>query len=392
MFSALRHLTLRALLPLLSVSLLGATLAGAQTFNCGSTGSDGALSFPASATPVTHVFDPKTFNPPLDPDGDGVYHFTTVNIPANVTVKIRAPEVGWVPLHWLCTGNVTIAGKLDLDGEAGHPAGAPIQEHVPSIPGPGGFPGGWGCVKSSGLDGAHGFGSGSGNVFCQPLRGGNGNRGDGPINYGVTNDNGQGGGAGGGALLLASNTAITVTGIVSARFGLGYQDGTSGAIRLLAPTIGGDGRLDCGRNKNGWYGYIRLEATNDNFSGTIDAGTNIRRVTLAPTATTILPQGGVAKARLVRINGVAVPGTPSGLFVMPPDVEINTDQTVTFEVEASGIPLGTKVTIFLWNETEQVLTFDTAPLEGSVASSMATGTRKVPNGWSRGFIYAQWTQ
>lgn len=32
------------------------------------------------------MFDPKASNPPLDPDGDGIFHFTTITIAAGVTV------------------------------------------------------------------------------------------------------------------------------------------------------------------------------------------------------------------------------------------------------------------------------------------------------------------
>src|SRR5438270_208703 len=56
-----------------------------QTFSSGSTGIDGALNL---TTPGTILFNPKTFNPPLDQDGDNIYNFTTINIGAGVTVKL----------------------------------------------------------------------------------------------------------------------------------------------------------------------------------------------------------------------------------------------------------------------------------------------------------------
>jgi hypothetical protein len=49
---------------------------GTRTFDSGSTGADGALTFAVPAG-STVTFDPTTFDPPLDPDGDNVFHFTT---------------------------------------------------------------------------------------------------------------------------------------------------------------------------------------------------------------------------------------------------------------------------------------------------------------------------
>lgn len=31
----------------------------------------------------------------------GVYHFTTITVPANVSVKLRADKVGWTPIYRL---------------------------------------------------------------------------------------------------------------------------------------------------------------------------------------------------------------------------------------------------------------------------------------------------
>src|SRR5215510_14154314 len=78
----------------------------AQSVSSGSTGADGPLNL---TTPGTIAFDPKTFNPPLDPDGDNVYHFTTINIGVGVTVKLSSKILNG-PVHWLAQGPVTIGG------------------------------------------------------------------------------------------------------------------------------------------------------------------------------------------------------------------------------------------------------------------------------------------
>ncbi|RMG08239.1 MAG: hypothetical protein D6731_22225, partial [Planctomycetota bacterium] len=114
---------------------LAAAPAYAQGFSSGSDGSDGALNVTTSGD-----FDPAALG--LDADGDGVYHFTTVNVAAGVTLRLRASVLGeGRPVIWLASGAVTIAGTLDLDGAAGHASGA---VPVPSEAGAGGFSGGTG--------------------------------------------------------------------------------------------------------------------------------------------------------------------------------------------------------------------------------------------------------
>src|SRR5215469_15475999 len=76
---------------------------GQQTFNSGSNGSDGALNL---TTPGTIYFDPKTFSPPLNPAGDNIFNFTTINISAGVTVKLSS-KVLTGPIYWLAQGAVT---------------------------------------------------------------------------------------------------------------------------------------------------------------------------------------------------------------------------------------------------------------------------------------------
>ena len=65
-----------------SLILMGAGAFAEIRFDSGSDGSDGALIFEAPETETTIDFDPTAFDPPLDPDGDNVYHFTTIYIPS----------------------------------------------------------------------------------------------------------------------------------------------------------------------------------------------------------------------------------------------------------------------------------------------------------------------
>ena len=101
--------------------LVDGSLTFAQ-FDSGSTGVDGALDFTGTPGGTIIDFDPSTFTPPLDGDLDSVYHFTTITIPPDVTIRFRQNSAGSLPIHWLASGPVVIDGTLDLSGEDGHAA------------------------------------------------------------------------------------------------------------------------------------------------------------------------------------------------------------------------------------------------------------------------------
>lgn len=391
----------------------GSPALGAGAFDCGSNGSDGALSFASNdGTPYSVDFDPTKFNPPLDADHDGVYHFTSITVPKNVTVRFPADKAGWSPLYFLSQGDVIVSGTLDLSGAQGHPA-SNTKAGTLSMPGAGGLPGGWGDIPALGIGRRAGFGlSGDnnyagthpGNNFISPLAGGGGGA-------GCWGNPAGGGGAGGGALLLASNTSIVVSGSILVRGGNGgilnsgsYSDGFAGAggsLRILAPVFSGTGTLDVNRggsyqDYNGYSaeaGWLRIESTQDLFTGTINGGSTgrVRRVTLVPSAVYIAPAGGVPQLRLTRINDIDVPVSPTGSFAIP-DVVLNSSSSVSFEVSGSNVPLGTQCTIVLWNETNLMDQFQTSGLQGTLNASTATATRVIPNGMTRGFVYARFQQ
>ncbi len=79
-----------------------ATLAAASAqaaFNSGSTGADGALN--------------PTVNTEIQLPPSGILNYTTVNIPAGVTVKFKKNAAN-TPVFILASGDVTIAGKIDI--------------------------------------------------------------------------------------------------------------------------------------------------------------------------------------------------------------------------------------------------------------------------------------
>ena len=132
--------------PVASLALVAvAAAAHAQTFDSGSTGADGAFDLTGTPSGTVVDFDPSVLHvngdpesPLIDPEGDHVYHFTTITVPTGVTVRMSAKWTNG-PLYWLATGAVNIAGTLNLGGEHGHDRtyGSPMGR-IGTFPGPGG--------------------------------------------------------------------------------------------------------------------------------------------------------------------------------------------------------------------------------------------------------------
>jgi len=275
---------------------------GAHAFDSGSTGVDGP-------------FNP-TVSAPVQVPPSGIFNYTTVNIPAGVTVTYLRNTTN-TPVVILASGNVTIAGTLSVNGGAAPGAGAAGgggqgDDGTPGVGGPGGFDGGRGgrpatqgfggtglgpgagnpgffrpapdvCVDgngwaSGGTGGGFGAGSGAssrGSFNCPnanppynhtqalggssygssrllPLIGGSGGGGGGA---GPTFE-GAGGGGGGGAILIASSGTVNVTGALVANGGAGGPAQGAG--------IGGGGGGGSG-------GAIRILATVLAGNGAIQA-------------------------------------------------------------------------------------------------------------------------
>src|SRR5438034_4553077 len=214
---------------------LGSAPALAQTFNSGSTGADGAFNPDCNPKPCI-------VTAPLPESG--VFNFTTVNIPVGVTVRFTRNAAN-TPVTILATGNVTIAGIIDVSGSPGRPGGGGIQlGSNGGAGGPGGFDGGSGANGVASLAGGAGLGPGGGaggpvgnnngggggfataggtlgatdgaggqpygTAALLPLIGGSGG-GGGAVAAGQAGQaTGSGGGGGGGALLIASSGTIAL--------------------------------------------------------------------------------------------------------------------------------------------------------------------------------------
>lgn len=405
--------------------------AQAQSFDSGSDGSDGALDFSSEPSGTTIIFDPRELG--LDPDGDNVYHFTTITIPQGVTVRLLGSRLNMRPVIWLASGAVTINGILDLGGQRGHLAQDLADDRFPSEPGPGGYPGGVGsrgnspaqpgsgpggggaAVDPNGTGGSGGYavagadgtglagGSGGpayGNTFLVPLLGGSGGRGS----FSTTNPSlGRGGGgAGGGAILIASSESITLLSGAAGRIkaeggadGEGDNDGggSGGAIHLKAPVIMGNSRgilsqaplLAQGRG-GGSPGRIRIE-TVDN--GIFNPDTFAIPTAIYASLTPVILPSKPPLIRVTSVAGVAVPLNPTGDVVMP-DVAIDSNDPVPVMIQAQNIPPGTIAEFHVISEDgdDQIVS---AELTGTMELSEATMNVTFPINFSRAFVWADYT-
>jgi len=336
---------------LLCIILLAGFNTANAAFDSGSDGTDGELSFSCEDN-VPVLWDPR--NPAnqggaIDPEGDNIFHFTSINIPANCEIRLKATLLGYSPVIWLSQGDVTINGIVNLDGENGHASTAGSQRNL-SIPGPGGFPGGIGATAS--ISGAtDGFGPGAGtvldyphashsttrnasiprygNVFLQPLIGGSGGSG---------NPGGGGGGAGGGALLISSNTLVDLSnGKLYARGGTGSSgDGSGGAVRIVTPRIvmnsSGDVDINTNSLRFGGDGRVRIEAVE--YINAPNILGNVKTATLAVESLDVSGYSYVVPTvRITKVNNVDAPLNPTANI---PSVDITFNTATTGPVLIQG--------------------------------------------------------
>ncbi|MFQ5656701.1 MAG: hypothetical protein ACE5G5_04115 [Candidatus Methylomirabilales bacterium] len=391
---------------------LTAAPVAAQTFSSGSTGADGAFSPTANTTLAL---------PP-----SGVFNFTTVNIPAGVTVTFQKNATN-TPVTILAAGDVVIAGTILLDGQPGGEAVAGILiGSNEGEGGPGGFDGGTGSnalitptggkglgpggggagqvgqfgTRCSGGGGGYATagGEGTGSSVCigltaggptygspalLPLIGGSGGGGgSGRLTFDT------GGGGGGGAIVIASSTRIVLTGSIFARGGSGGGSnvsfggggaGSGGAVRLVANSLeGSGGSISVARGSGGnsapagGEGRIRLESFDSTlvlaFTGTLS---------LAKPTSVFLTNPPLLQ--IASVGGVVPPANPTGSFDTP-DVILPATATnpVAVSITASQIPLGTPVDVSVIPVTEVATTFTSPGLSGSEASSTASVSVTIP--------------
>ncbi len=388
-----------------------------QVFSSGSTGSDGALNITAPG--VTYL-DPKAMN--IDPAGDNIFNFTTITIATGSILKISEVKLHG-PVYFLASGDVTIAGVIDITGNDSPGVTATAAEQIPAFAGSGGYSGGLGGVHG---DSSHsalpGNGPGGGaagdinqpyavgggfttNRFLVPLVGGSGG--------GGTNDNSQygaQGGAGGGALLIASSTKITLAandgnapdgipnGVINARGGYGNArgcGGAGGAVRLVANSItwtndysgiyvDGNGGLGVQGSCKTYpqSGFIRLEGNTVHSIDHISlSGPYVQSLPFALN----LPTAPPPVITVASINGVAINANPFSF----PDDTINSTTAVPVVINATNMPVNATVNLFLLSDTAANQSIPVT-LQGNTSASAATINVLFPSGGTRGFVKATW--
>jgi len=201
---------------------------------------------PANADTVISDGSDGPFHPTVDvtltlPE-DGIFNYTTVDIPEGVAIKFINNAAN-TPVFMAATGDVTINGTVDVSaagvnpgpggfagGANGYGSGSPGQDGD----GPGGGFGGPGDGSAGGgagmaTPGHRGYKShagpnpaagGAAVSLVEPYRGGNGGGGGGGITI-FTPFTGGHGGAGGGAIQVSSPGDITIGGTFTAHGGNG---------------------------------------------------------------------------------------------------------------------------------------------------------------------------
>jgi len=412
-----------------SISVIaGAALAmfsvAATAFNSGSTGTDGAFSPSENVT--------------VQVPSSGILNYTTVNIPAGVTVTFQN-NASNTPVIVLASGNVTISGTIDVS------APAPLSNDQPDagLGGPGGFNGGTGGVWGSGArrggnglgpggggggdtsessgagGGGAGYGTGGdggrdqfpnggvpatvgdggaayGSIYLQPLIGGSGGGGG----AGSTSAAGTGGGGGGGAILIASSGTLTLDGAVLANGtrgsfsgGGGYKGcggaGSGGAIRLVASQVTGSGYMTAAGGSNSGYPTCYDRQTNaggDGGKGRIRVEGD--QITLAPSGsnnpTPSLDVPGpvfvTGQPSLVisSVAGVAAPASPTGN--MDVTLPATTTNPVTVVFTTSGVPVGSTINLNVKPTYAAPITATSGATTGTTASATASASVSLPTG------------
>ncbi len=354
--------------------------------NTGSDGSDGEFN-PTVNTVINMATHPN-----------GIYQYTSVNIPANVTVTFT-PNANNTPVVWLVqsnsiiNGTVSVAGQAEYSGPGGWGGGSTGNgDNTPTAgQGPGG---GAACATNEPAGGSFGSQGGSwgpwavagpvyGNSFLMPLLGGSGGGGGAQANDAA-------GGGGGGAILIAASGYIQLNGSIQAVGGTGSYNGgggSGGGVRLVAGSFTGSGSINASGGgsydgMSGGNGRIRIDAYQNTFggglSGVISKGF---QPIILPTS----EQGG--ELTISSIAGVPVSPSPTGVLSTP-DAVLSAQQNnpIPIVVQCSNLPLNTPITVSVKPMNGSPVSAVGYNNTGTLASSTATVSLNLPRGG--GLIYA----
>lgn len=370
--------------------------------NSGSDGHDGALN-PTESLVIDMADHP-----------DGIYHYSSVNIPTGVTVSF-IPNAGNKPVVWLVQGDCLISGSVDVAGKdsvdatggpggpGGWRGGSGINPTPQAGEGPGGGNAGSSIVVRSGWSytylidqnpqaGSYGNAGSSaspdkiyGNMFNLPLLGGSGGGGFYVSSFGTVYL--YGGGGGGGAFLVASSGSIRVDGTINAIGGsnapYGANGGSGGAVRIVGSSFRGNGTIDANGRSGGGAGRIRIDAMQSTFGGSLYGTTSQGFQPI------IMPSAGEGiQLAIQNISGISVSLSPAGVLVNP-DVVIPAQQSnpIPIMVGCNNIPLNSEISVIVHPVNGPDVQAVGMNNSGTLASSTATVSLNMPRGG--GIIYAK---
>jgi len=333
---------------------------GNAQVNSGSDGHDGAFN-PTQSVEIDMADHP-----------DGIYHLTTVTVPAGVTVTFK-PNAKNTPVVWLAQGDCVIDGTVDVAGKdavgavggnagpGGWRGGSGVNPNAQAGEGPGGGHSGTTIYVRSGysgwyqIDQAPGAGSYGtagysappekiyGNPYVLPLMGGSG---AGGYYYNFIGDVSLfGGGGGGGAVLIASPGSVVLNGSINAfggNEGRGIGGGSGGGVRIVTSCFRGSGKIDANGRAAGGAGRIRIDAMQSTFGGTFGGS-----VTQGFQPIIIPAAGQGVQLSIASIAGTAISQSPSGVLVNP-DVIIPAQQGAGQIYSRSDDFLVLRIFLLLW--------------------------------------------
>jgi len=363
--------------------------------------------------------------------------------------------LNWAPVYWLATKDIIIerGGFLWLGGGGGHTYTSTGEGRFPAIPGPGGFPGGYGASAlnlaqpgfgpgggqadmngfngggashsmmgeaKGGIVGSSGGGEAGkvyGSPFLLPLVGGSGGAGGGSGNT-FYRDTFGGGGAGGGAILLASSSQIVIDGAINARGGNAsslttWQNGgggSGGSIRILAPIVKGNAYSNAsdyrgwisveggvgvnGRGINaGSVGRIRIESFKNQFYGKFfpDNSIAVRVGGLVPSTPFLPSHAQVPGWPTVRV--VSINGNALNAEIASfeiPDATVSTTDPVPVIFETKNIPTAANLKLQIYGPDYAPIEVQPNHTEGDKTLSTWQADVSFPVGVSRGYLQATW--
>jgi hypothetical protein len=335
----------------------------AATFNAGSDGSLGVVVINENTT--------------LDLPPDGRLKFITLTVNAGRTLTFNKNALN-TPVRILAQSNIVVNGSISV-------AGGNTGDGAPGRGGPGGFDGGFGGFGLTGNTSIGGDGTGpgrgrnvagapypyqhsaafvdaaglnlrtNGNALNVPLMGGSG---------GAGNDGnpGRGGGGGGGAILLASDTKITLNGTITATGGNGAGGGSGGSIRLVSPVVDGTGTFNVTGGGGFWVagsqGRVRIDCEDRyafrglRFQGRVSQGSQM-----------FVDPENVPVLNITSAAGQAIPVPAVGGVQVTLPAGSSGNRQVT--VAASGFTANVPISIVVTPETGPSSTFDAEiPISG----------------------------